>query len=383
MASAQEEAPKGLQDKLELFKQIFSSIEVMDNKMAYTGQTGKGVFELQAVPFIDSTWHALPMAPDSSEIAEDEEVSNWKDYKNRFPTVSDRGHSNVVPCDLKKGKAKSMMPNGVPVNFSKHDRNYERFLAGPPLVKDGKVDIEGPYCHGPSQVSVKVEKNVVSGEKLSRFGLREGQGVSFMLELLKDRMDKVLNADAEWDFYSELKLVAEWIDLICISAFRANAFFSSIQVLLKDVIRSETLNNLRGSDETKKELRLSHFATPKIFGPLSAKFEPYLLPSSHSHQKYLLRTVPKNLSQGKGGFSYDNHRSYSDFSGQQKRSADSSWQSSRGKLAKLARGTSRLVPPQEVFNKSRDATKRFQQNFQRGRGGKQRRFQYHKRGSYK
>ena len=39
------------------------------------------------------------------------------------------------------------------MNFSKHDRNYERFLAGPALVKDGKVDI-GSYCHGPSQVSV-------------------------------------------------------------------------------------------------------------------------------------------------------------------------------------------------------------------------------------
>ena len=178
-------------------------------------------------------------------------------------------------------------------------------------------------------------------------------------------------------------LVSEWIDLVRISAFRANAFTSSMQVLLKDSIRNKTLESLNGSFETKKELRHSHYATQKIFGPLSAKFEPYLLPSSHSHQKYLLRTVPKNLSQGKGGFSYDNHRGYSDFSGQQKRSADSSWQSSRGKLAKLARGTSRLVPPQEVFNKSRDATKRFQQNFQRGRGGKQRRFQYHKRGSYK
>ena len=89
MSRAQDEAPKGLQDKLELFKQIYSSIEVMDNKVAYTGSTGKTVYELQAVPFTDSTWHALPMAPNSSELAEDE-VSNWKEYKNQFPLVTDK-----------------------------------------------------------------------------------------------------------------------------------------------------------------------------------------------------------------------------------------------------------------------------------------------------
>ena len=62
----------------------------------------------------------------------------------------------------------------------------------------------------------------------SRLGLREGQGVSYMPKLLKDRLNKTLDAEADWDFYSELKLVAECIELICISAFRANAFFSSI-----------------------------------------------------------------------------------------------------------------------------------------------------------
>ena len=151
------------------------------------------------------------------------------------------------------------------------------------------------------------------GEKLPRFGLREGQGVSFMLKQLKDRLNEALNTETDWDFYGELKLAAEWIELICISAFRANAFFSSIQVILKDLIRSETLNNLNGSEETKKQLLLSHFATPKIFGPLSAKFEPYVHPSSHSHHRYLLFSGSRNSTRDRGGSSYDYGHNFSNY----------------------------------------------------------------------
>ena len=234
MSCCQEDTPKGLQENLELFKRIYPSIQAIDNKVAFTGSTGKTICELQAEPFIESTWHELPMAANSSGITDDLEVSNWMEHRNKFPTATDKGFTDVVPADLKRGKAKCMMPHGVPVNFSEHNKNYERFLVGPALVKEGKVDIEGPYCHGPTQVRVKVDKNVVHGEKLSRFGLREGQGVSFMLKQLKDRLNEALNTETDWDFYGELKLAAEWIELICISAFRANAFFSSIQVLLKD-----------------------------------------------------------------------------------------------------------------------------------------------------
>ena len=225
-----------------------------------------------------------------------------------------------------------------------------------------------------------MDKSVVHGEKLSRFGLREGQGVSFMLKLLKDRLNEALDAETDWDFYGELKLAAEWIELICISAFRANAFFSSIQVILKDLIRSETLNNLNGSEETKKQLRLSHFATPKIFGPLSAKFEPYVHPSSHSHHRYLLFSGSRKSTRDRGGSSYDYGHNYSNYS-QQKRYADSSWQTPRNKSAKLAKSKTRLVPPQEVLNRSRGETKKFQQNFQKDRGkGKGRHFQDYRKG---
>ena len=65
-----------------------------------------------------------------------------------------------------------------------------------------------------------------------------------------------MKPDCEWDPLSELKLVAEWIDLVRLSAFRANAFTSSIQVLLKYSIRNETLESLNGSIETKKWFRI-------------------------------------------------------------------------------------------------------------------------------
>ena len=114
------------------------------------------------------------------------------------------------------------------------------------------MNIEGPYCQGPSQVRVSMDKNVVRSEKLSRHGLREGHGVIFMLELLSERLESALKPDCEWDPRSELRLVSEWLELVKVSAFRANTFTSSIQVLLKDLIREKTLESLSGSFETKR-----------------------------------------------------------------------------------------------------------------------------------
>ena len=110
------------------------------------------------------TWHELPMTDSSSGISEEAEVSNWIEHKDRFPTINAKGPANVVPCDLSGGYAKDMMPQGVKVSFSKHDKNIEKFLAAPGLVKDLRVNIEGPYCQGPSQVKVNVDKNVVKSE---------------------------------------------------------------------------------------------------------------------------------------------------------------------------------------------------------------------------
>ena len=100
------------------------------------------------------------------------------EHRNKFPfpTTTDKKFTNVVPSDLKRGKAKCMMPHGVPVNFSEHNRNYERFLAGPALVRDGKIDIEGTYCHGSTQVSVKVDKNVVHRETFQVWPSRGSRG---------------------------------------------------------------------------------------------------------------------------------------------------------------------------------------------------------------
>ena len=184
--------------------------------MAYSGSTGRSSYELQAAPIRD-TWHELPMTDSSSGISEEAEVSNWIEHKDRFPTINSKGPANVVPCDLSGGYAKDMMPQGVKVCFSK-DENYENFLAAPALVKDFRVNIEGPYCQGPSQVKVNVDKNVVRSEKLSRYGLREGHGVIYMLELLSERLENALKPDSEWDSHIELRLVSEWIDIVRLSA---------------------------------------------------------------------------------------------------------------------------------------------------------------------
>ena len=89
------------------------------------------------------------MATSSSGISDEDEVSNWMEYKDRFPATTTKRYNNVVPSDLSGGKAKCMMPHGVPVSFSKQDKTYESFLAGPALVKEGKVDIEGAYFSWP------------------------------------------------------------------------------------------------------------------------------------------------------------------------------------------------------------------------------------------
>ena len=62
------------------------------------------------------------MTDSSSGISEEAEVSNWIEHKDRFPTINSKGPANVVPCDLSEGYAKDMMPQGVKVSFSKHDK---------------------------------------------------------------------------------------------------------------------------------------------------------------------------------------------------------------------------------------------------------------------
>ena len=122
---------------------------------------------LQATPTIIDTWHEIPMTSSESGISEDDEVSNWIKYKDYFPTLSAKGPVNIVPGDLSEGSNRNRMPHGVKVCFSEQDKNFEHFLAAPALVKGNKVQVEGSYCRGPSQVKVNVDKNVVKTEKLA------------------------------------------------------------------------------------------------------------------------------------------------------------------------------------------------------------------------
>ena len=108
-----------------------------------------------------------------------------------------------------------------------------------------------------------------------------------------------------WDTTAELKLTQKWLEIILISSFRTGAMLQSIQVMSKDSLRDETLNNLYGHPETKRNLRYSHYASDNMFGPLSSDFEPYVSPSSASHEKYKLSPKHGSVgssSQDKGGF---------------------------------------------------------------------------------
>ena len=144
------------------------------------------------------------------------------------------------------------------MSFAKQDKNYENFLAGPLLVKEDRMFIDGSFCQGPNHIRVDVDKNIVKSEKISRCGLRESYGVTFMLEMLSERLEEVLTPGSDWDAFSELKLVQEWLELVKVTSFRTSAFLQAIQVLTKDSLREEALENLSGNFETKKELRHSH-----------------------------------------------------------------------------------------------------------------------------
>ena len=84
--------------------------------------------------------------------------------KEGLPKFAQKGPTNGVPKDLYGGVPKEMLPQGVRVNFANQDKAYENFLAGPTLVKDGKMLIEGSFCQGPTSIKGKADKSVVKTE---------------------------------------------------------------------------------------------------------------------------------------------------------------------------------------------------------------------------
>ena len=222
-----------------MFKDIYPNhIVSVDGKRAFCGPTGSLSYEIQATPYIKDTWHELPVI-DSLLEAGKTEISNWMDRaeKEGFPKLGQKGPINVVPKDISGGVPKEMLPQGVRVSFANQDKAYENFLAGPALVKDGKMLIEGSFCQGPSNIKVNVDKNVVKTEKFARCGLRESYGVTYMLEMLLNRLKESMNQGSTWEPASELKLTQEWLELVLITSFRTSAFLQSIQVLSKDSLR--------------------------------------------------------------------------------------------------------------------------------------------------
>ena len=351
------------------------------------GTMGSLNYELQATPFVKDTWHELPTVDSSSEEGKTK-VSNWmiRAEKDLFPKIVQTGNSaNVVPKDISGGKAKEMLPSGIKVSFAREDKAYESFLASPPLVKGGEMLIEGPFVRGPTHIKVKTDKNTVKTEKFSRDALRESQGVTCMLQMLSNRLKEAMaegstsRGGEAWDPAAELKLTQEWLELVLISSFRTGAYIQSIQVLSKDSLREEALDNLFGSSETKRNLLYSHYATPNIFGPLSAEFEPYVLPTSLSHENYKL--VPKwgsggSSSQDKGFFS---RPSSSSGTGQNKRGSNPQWGASKNKRGKHSDNIVKSISSQEALRRARENSGRQIQSFRGNRGKGRRSFRNAKR----
>ena len=368
----EEEPPKKLQEKLAVFKDIFpDNICAIGGKRAYSGNTGSLSYEIQVSPHLKDTWHELPVVDNSGES----EVSNWSERaeKEGLPKLGLKGPVNVVPKDLSGSVPKEMLPYGVRVSFSKEDKAYETFLSGPSLVKDSKMIIEGPFVQGPTSIRVKADKNVVRSEIFARHGLRESEGVTSMLELLSDRLKEVAKRGSSEDLASELKLTHEWVDIVLLSSFRTSAYLQSIQVMTKDSLREEALDNLTGfggSLETKKNLRHSHYATPKVFGPLSAQFEQFVLPSSLTHRSYKL--FPKSKASGTS-----NQRDRAGLSNislgsdNYKRPANSQWNSPGYKKFKRSDNFVKSISAQEALKRLRGNSGKqnqfFRDNQQKGK----------------
>ena len=152
------------------------------------------------------------------------------------------------------------------------------------------------------------------------------------------------------------------------NAFRTSAFLSSVHILLKGVIREEALSNLYGhptAEETKKHLRHSHWASPKLFGPLPSLFIQYLTPFSNVQSKYLLYTEPKKfLSSAAANYG----QSFTVPAGYYKRQANSNWSNSIPKAAKTATSKPQIVTPAEALSRNSSQG--------RGHGGRGRNFRF-------
>ena len=380
-----EDFPKKLQEQLLIFKEIYpDKIVPVGRKRAFLSNMESLKFELQATPFIEDTWHEQPRVEGSSG---DGGKSNWsvRVEKDHFPRVGLSGATNAVPKDISGGKAKEMLPVGIKVSFAKKDKAYEKFLDGPPLVSKGEVLVQGPFAHGPAHVKVKVDKNTVKIEKFSRDALRDCFGVTTMLQMLSERLKLGMegglssgNGEA-WDTTAELKLTQKWLEIILISSFRTGAFLQSIQVMAKDSLRDETLNNLYGNPETKRNLRYSHYASDNMFGPLSSDFEPYVSPSSTSHERYKL--APKwgsvgSSSQDKGSL---NRPSSSTGTGQNKRGSNPQWDAPKSKRGGHPDHMIESISPQEALRRSRENSGNQNQSFHGKQGQGRRPYQNVKR----
>ena len=165
------------------------------------------------------------------------------------------------------------------------------------------------------------------------------------------------------------------------SSFRTSAYLQSIQVMTKDSVREVALDNLTGSVgsfETKKDLRHSHYATQKVFGPLSSEFEQYLLPSSQSHKNFKLTPVPSaRVTSGQRDRSGPSTSTPSSRASDYKRPYNSNWDSPSSKRSKQPDNFGKSISAHEALRRLKGNSGKQNQFFRNQ--GKGKRSNYPKR----
>ena len=202
-----------------------------------------------------------------------------------------------------------------------------------------------------------------------------------MLEMLSDRL-KHSAMNPPDDLAYELKLTREWLNIVLLTSFRTSAYLQSIQLMTKDSIRDVALDNLTGaggSFETKKNLKHSHYATHKVFGPMATEFESYLLPSSQSHRNFKLTPVPSaRVSSNHNDRSVPSTSASSARNSGYKRPFNAQWDSPNYKKFKQSYNFAKSISAREALKRLKGKSGK-QNQFFRNDHGKGKRSYYPKR----
>ena len=305
----QSRLPSGFREKLAELQQIFPCVEIITKQIPKDRMnSGKAKPTVTIQVSFTHSWHQEP------EKEGEEGISNWIENKNKFPSPHNTYARYILPNDL--------LLYGVPLNIQ--PTKAKLFLDGPSLAKAGKVELKGP-AFLPGTVYIGSDNKLVCIEHLLRHNLKEQHASEFLMgELLERIKDTLENENQVKSFKEELRWCFKMLFMIERCVVRATSFSTSAHVSSKLMLRNQVLDKLWGDESTKEQLRYSQFATPSLFGDLSAEFSPNLRPDSSTFFKYVLSSSKPESSLASFAWGKD----------PLKRSAKSSWISSAPKVAK-------------------------------------------------